>query len=215
MSDKRVRSRFEEDLEKDVESFLSGYDIIYDAALIPYDIYNNIAHHLMLNKIGVLSDENVKQILIALKKILEDYMAGKFRLVQELEDVHMNIEDAIVKQVGPEVGGWVHLARSRNDQVLADLRMFMRDEILGIQKLLLMLIADLILKAKKNIETLYIGYTHTQQAQPITFAHWCMAHVDTLLRDLERLEQTYTRVNENPLGAAAIAGTSWPIDRPS
>ncbi|MHA1131720.1 MAG: argininosuccinate lyase, partial [Candidatus Helarchaeota archaeon] len=107
----------------------------------------------------------------------------------------------------------MHLARSRNDQILTDLRLFMRDEILNVQKCLIKLITVLIETAEPNIETLFIGYTHTQQAQPITFAHWCMAHVDTFFRDLERLSQTYGRINTNPLGAAAIAGTSWPIDR--
>ncbi|NVM53401.1 MAG: argininosuccinate lyase [Candidatus Helarchaeota archaeon] len=213
MSKKIVRGRFKEDLDKRVEKFLSGKDIIYDSELISYDIYNNIAHHLMLHKIGALMNEDIKQILKALKEIYDEWNKGEFNLLQELEDVHMNVEHAVSERIDPEIAKKMHLARSRNDQVLTDLRLFMRDEIVKVQKQLLDLISVLIEKAKGNTETLYIGYTHTQQAQPITFAHWCMAHVDTLFRDLERLEQTYRRVNLNPLGAAAIAGTSWAIDR--
>ena len=213
MSRKIVGGRLEDDLDEIVEKFLSGKDIIYDAELIQFDIYGNIAHNLMLNKIGVISDKEIKEILMALKKIHEDWKSGKFTLLQELEDVHMNIEHAVTEQIGPEIGGKMHLARSRNDQILVDLRLYMRDEIISIQKLILDLVLVLIEKAEANIETLYIGYTHQQQAQPITFAHWCMAHVDTVFRDLERLAQTYQRVNVNPLGAGAIAGTSWPIDR--
>ncbi|MHA1649686.1 MAG: argininosuccinate lyase [Candidatus Helarchaeota archaeon] len=208
-----IRGRFKENLDKLVEKFLAGKDILYDIQLIPYDIYNNFAHHIMLNKIGAISDEDIKAILIALKEIYKDWGLKKFRLKQELEDVHMNIEKAVADQVGPFIGGRMHLARSRNDQILTDLRLFMRDEIIEIQDLLIDLISTLLKKAEENLDTLYIGYTHTQQAQPITFAHWCMAHVDALYRDLERLIQTYYRVNTNPLGAAAIAGTSWPIDR--
>ncbi len=213
MSRKLVSGRLEEDLDETVEKFLSGKDIIYDTELIPYDIYGNIAHNLMLNKIGAISDKEIKLILTALQKIYEDWKNGKFILIQKLEDVHMNIENAVNGQVGSEIGGKIHLARSRNDQVLVDLHLYMRDEIITIQNLIIDLIASLIKKAEQNMETLYIGYTHLQQAQPITFAHWCMAHVDTLIRDLERLTQTYQRVNSNPLGAGAIAGTSWPIDR--
>ncbi len=213
MSKKIIRSRFEEDLDKKVEEFLSGKDILYDTLLIPYDILGNIAHHLMLNKIGAISDEDVKPILSALKTIYEKWKNGKFILTRELEDVHMNIEHAVAELVGKDVGGRMHLARSRNDQVLTDLRLFMRDEIIQIEKDLINLISVLIEKAEENLITLYIGYTHTQHAQPITFSHWCMAQVDTLIRDLDKLIITYSKVNTNPLGAVAIAGTSWPIDR--
>ena len=213
MSEKRVRGRFEEDLDKKVEEFLAGQDIFFDTFLIPYDIFGNIAHHLMLNKIGAISDEEIKPILGALKKIYVDWKQKKCVLLPELEDVHMNIEHMVHEQVGSEIGGKMHLARSRNDQILTDLRLFMRDVIIDIKLVIINLIAVLIEKAEKHIESIYIGYTHTQQAQPITFGHWCMAHVDTLFRDLERFSQTFQRLNVNPLGAAALAGTSWPIDR--
>ncbi|HUY00397.1 MAG TPA: argininosuccinate lyase [Candidatus Deferrimicrobium sp.] len=213
MSRKIVGGRFEEDVDKSVESFLAGKDIIYDTELIPYDIYGTVAHNLMLHKIGAISDEEVKPILGALKKIYVSWQKGEFQLTQELEDVHMNIENIVTEQIGPEVGGKMHLARSRNDQVLLDLHLFMRDEIITIQKYIFKLLEVLIKKAEDNLETLFIGYTHLQQAQPITFAHWCMAYVDTLFRDLDRLSHTYQKINVNPLGAGAIAGTSWPIDR--
>ncbi len=213
MSKKIVRSRFEEDLDETVNHFLAGNDILYDTILIPYDLFNNIAHHLMLNKIGAISDQAIKPILKSMKAIFEQWESGEFELLEELEDVHMNIEYAVTEKVGQEIGGRMHLARSRNDQVLTDLRLFMRDETLNVQKMLIELIDVLIVLADDNLETLFIGYTHTQQAQPLTFAHWCMAHVDALFRDLKRLSQTYERINANPLGAAAIAGTSWAIDR--
>lgn len=213
MSRKLLKGRFEEDIDKNVQQFLSGKDIMFDTELIPYDILGNFAHSLMLNKIGAISDEELKLILKALKTLYEKWEKGEYELLQELEDVHMNIESAVTDQCGPEVGGKMHLARSRNDQVLLDLRLFMRDEILDIQKSVLDLLSVLIEKAEDNVETLYIGYTHLQQAQPITFAHWCMAYVDTFFRDLERLFETYQRSNVNPLGAGAIAGTSWAIDR--
>jgi argininosuccinate lyase len=213
MSRKLLKGRFEEDVDKNVEQFLSGKDIIFDKELIPYDILGNFAHSLMLNKIGAISDEELKLILKALKVLFDQWKKGEYTLSQELEDVHMNIESAVTEQSGPEIGGKMHLARSRNDQVLLDLRLCMRAEILIIQKLLLDLLSALIEKAEEHIETLYIGYTHLQQAQPITFAHWCMAYVDTFLRDLDRLCEIYQRSNLNPLGAGAIAGTSWAIDR--
>jgi len=213
MSRKLLKGRFKEDVDKDVAKFLSGKDITFDAALIPYDIWGNFAHCLMLNKIGAISSGELKLILRALKALYEKWKIGEFNLVQDLEDVHLNIESAVTEQVGPEIGGKMHLARSRNDQVLLDLRLCMRSEVVSIQESLLDLLSVLIEKAEENIETLYIGYTHLQQAQPITFAHWCIAQVDTLFRDLDRLSELYHRCNVNPLGAGAIAGTSWAIDR--
>ncbi len=213
MSRKIVGGRIEEGLDKEVLEFLSGNDIIYDTELISHDIFGNIAHILMLNKVGAIPDNEVGQILAVLKEIYIKWYEGEFELSPELEDVHMNIEHAIIEKVGGEIGGKVHLARSRNDQILVDLHLFMKEEIINIQKVLVDLLQNLIKMAEENLNTLYIGYTHLQQAQPITFAHWCMAHVDTLFRDLERLTETLQRVNVNPLGAGAIAGTSWPIDR--
>ncbi|MHA1265601.1 MAG: argininosuccinate lyase [Candidatus Helarchaeota archaeon] len=213
MSRKIVGGRMKKELDESVLQFLSGKDIIYDRALIPYDILGNIAHNLMLHKIGALSSEEVKQIVEALKEIYTKWENGEFKLLKELEDVHMNIEYTVTTKIGQDIGGKMHLARSRNDQVLVDLRLYMRDEIIEIQKLLLDLIESFIQKAEGHKETIYIAYTHLQQAQPITFAHWCMAHADTLFRDLERLSENFERVNMNPLGAGAIAGTSWPIDR--
>lgn len=213
MSRKLVGGRIEEELDKTVLKFLSGKDIIFDKELVPYDILGNMAHSLMLNKIGAIPDEEIGPILTALKEIYEKWQKGDFHLSEELEDVHMNIEYAVTERLGGEIGGKMHLARSRNDQVLVDLRLFLREAIIGIQQVVLDLIETLVKRAEENIETLFISYTHLQQAQPITFAHWCMAHVDALIRDLERLFETYTRVNLNPLGAGALAGTSWAIDR--
>jgi argininosuccinate lyase len=213
MSRKLLSGRLEEAVDKTVEQFLSGKDIIFDTVLIPYDILGNFAHSLMLNKIGAITDPELKQILTALKALNDKWKKGEYQLLQELEDVHMNIESAVTEQIGPEIGGKMHLARSRNDQVLLDLRLFMRDAILQVQQLLLDLIKVLLEKAEPHLETLYIGYTHLQQAQPITFAHWCVAFADTFFRDLERLSETHRRSNVNPLGAGALAGTSWAIDR--
>ncbi|MFX1451770.1 MAG: argininosuccinate lyase, partial [Promethearchaeota archaeon] len=153
------------------------------------------------------------KILMALDELKKLSETGKFELKIEYEDVHMNVEKFVIDKVGEEIGGMMHLARSRNDQILLDLRLFIRDEICEIYDNIIELIKVFMAKVEKSSEIVMPAYTHFQPAQPITFAFWCMAHIDALIRDLTRLEEIFKRININPLGAGAIAGVSWPINR--
>jgi len=213
MSEKPWDGRFEAELKEEVLDYTVGDDITLDQKLIMYDIIGTEAHDIMLYKVGILKPSSIKNILIGLEKLKELYKNGKFVLEKQFEDVHMNIERAMINYIGEEDGGNIHIARSRNDQILLDLRLYMRDEIIKINESLIELIEILINKASENLETIMPGYTHFQHAQPITFGHWCMAYVDAFIRDFERLSQIYKRINQSPLGAAAIAGVSWKINR--
>ncbi|MHA1229889.1 MAG: argininosuccinate lyase [Candidatus Helarchaeota archaeon] len=213
MPEKAWSGRFESEIKKEVLNYTVGDDIELDYKLILYDIVGTEAHDIMLYKVGILKENTIKNILLGLEKIRKLYLEGKFVLEKKFEDVHMNIERALINYIGETDGGNVHIARSRNDQIQLDIRMYMRDEILQVKDLILKIIDVLIKKAGNNIDTLMPGYTHFQHAQPITFGHWCMAYVDAFFRDFDRLTEIYSRVNKSPLGAAAIAGVSWNIDR--
>lgn len=196
-----------------VTKFNSGENIWLDQNLVEYDILGSIAHVKMLQKQKILADVEAKAILAALKEVLKQQGEGKFELNEELEDVHSNVESAVTKIT--EHGKKMHTARSRNDQVLLDMRLFMRDQILEIAKLtneLQKSFAQLAKNNEKNGE-LMVGYTHTRVAQPITISFWCESFVKSLDRDNERLMECFSRVNQNPLGSCALAGTSWNIDR--
>jgi argininosuccinate lyase len=206
-------ARFNEKLDEDTIDFTTSEDIILDQKLIMYDILGTQAHNLMLYKIGLLKEYEIKEILKVLEQLKKEYYKGNIKLKKEFEDVHLNIEKTITKKIGEEIGGKIHLARSRNDQILVDLRMFMRDNILEIMIKNLDLIKALMEISKENYETIIPGYTHMQHAQPITLSHWCLSHIDSIIRDLERLEEIYKRINTNPLGAGAISGSKWPIKR--
>jgi argininosuccinate lyase len=213
MNGKPWNGRFDAEIKKEVLDYTAGDDIELDNRLVLYDIMGTEAHDIMLYKVGILQESAIKNILTGLKKIKELYLKGKFVLEKKYEDVHMNIERAVINYIGEDDGGNIHIARSRNDQIQLDIRLYMRDEVLTIKNLLLKLINILLIKSEKNIKVVMPGYTHFQHAQPITFAHWCMAHVDSFIRDFQRLDQIYERINQSPLGAAAIAGVSWNIDR--
>jgi len=213
MTDKPWNGRFSSEIERVALEYTVGDDIELDKRLILYDIIGTEAHNIMLYKVGILKQHSIKNILTGLERVKKLYNEGKFILEKKFEDVHMNIEKVIINYIGEDDGGNLHIARSRNDQIQLDLRLFMREEILIIKDKLIDLINVLLNKSENNLSTIMPGYTHYQHAQPITFAHWCISHVDSLIRDYNRLENVYKIINQSPLGAAAMAGVSWPIDR--
>ena len=202
--------RFTETTDRFVEEFTES--VSFDRRLAPYDIQGSVAHVEMLARVGVLTKTECEQISGGLNAILEEIEAGEFTWRQELEDVHMNIEAALVERVG-EVGKKVHTGRSRNDQVATDLRLFLRAQVEDIMSLLQQNMQALVTLAEQEAATLMPGYTHMQGAQPITFGHHVLAWYEMLKRDWQRLGDSLERINVLPLGAAALAGTRFPIDR--
>ncbi len=193
----------------DVVEFNSSENIGLDQRLIRYDVLGSLAHVKMLAKQGILTQSETDSIDKALKQVLIRYETQNLKLNPELEDVHANIEVEVSRQT--PAGKKMHVARSRNDQVLVDMRMYLRDHILELSDSLLSLQAGFASLAKKD--GLMVGYTHTRVAQPLMVSFWCDAGAKAISRDIERLFDCYKRANQTPLGAGAIAGTSWPIDR--
>ena len=202
--------RFQESTNKVVETFTTS--VPFDVRLWRYDIQGSIAHAEMLGKQGIISHEDSDLIIQGLRRIEEKIEAGIFEFRDELEDVHMNIEAALIADIGP-VGGKLHTARSRNDQVLLDLRLFMRDEIEEIIQALKTVQSALFEIAEKHLGWIIPGYTHLQRAQPIALSHYFLALWQMLKRDRERFQECLERVNVLPLGVCALAGTTLPIDR--
>ncbi|MBL7032389.1 MAG: argininosuccinate lyase [Nitrospira sp.] len=202
--------RFKEQTESTVESFTES--VSFDARLWRHDIEGSIAHVKMLAKQKIISSRESASIVKGLNEIAKEIDSGKFRFNQGLEDVHMNIEHALIKKIGP-VGGKVHTARSRNDQVSLDIRLYLRDEINAILKLVKGLQKSFLKIAEKNIDIIMPGYTHLQRAQPVLLSHHMLAFYEMLERDNGRFADCLKRVNVLPLGAAALAGTTLPIDR--
>ena len=183
----------------------------FDKIIFEADIKTNFAHTLMLKEQNIIDGEIADKILGALDQLKEEgYNALVFD--PSVEDIHMAIENYVTEKIGPEAG-FMHTAKSRNDQVATDIRLVLRDRIIEIQVGILEFIEGLVELAGQHLETVFIGYTHLQYAQPITIAHHLMAHVQALKRDYERLDDTYKRVNLNPLGSAAMTTTSFPINR--
>ena len=166
----------------------------------------------MLARVGVLSREESDQIIEGLESIEADIVQGSFEWEIALEDVHMNIETALVTRIG-DVGKKLHTGRSRNDQIATDIRLYLRDEVTEIQSLLVKLMSTLLDLAEREAETIMPGFTHMQTAQPVTFGHHMLAWFEMLYRDSQRLVDCHGRINVMPLGSAALAGTSYPIDR--
>jgi len=183
-----------------------------DKRLYAFDIRGSIAHAKMLHKIGLLSGRERDVLVRGLKEIREEIESGRFRFKPSLEDVHMNIEARLTKKVG-EVGKKLHTARSRNDQVALDLRMYVKDEIVQVISRLCTLQQALLGLAERNRDIVFPGYTHLQQAQPVLLAHHLLAYVGMFERDKERLRDAHKRTDVMPLGSGALAGTSIPIDR--
>lgn len=202
--------RFTEATNALVEEYTAS--IPYDWRLYPYDIAGSMAHAMMLGKRGIIPQSEARRIVSGLKDILKEINTGKFEFRTELEDIHMNIEHRLIQKIGP-VGGKLHTARSRNDQVALDVRMYLRDEIIKIQQLIRGIQRTLVLLADRHRDVVMPGYTHLQRAQPVLFGHHLLAYYEMFERDRERFADCYKRVNVLPLGAGALAGTVLPIDR--
>jgi argininosuccinate lyase len=166
----------------------------------------------MLGEVGILKREEAKEIITGLKQIEKEIESGEFVFKDELEDIHLNIEGRLTQIIG-DVAGKLHTARSRNDQVATDFKLYVRDAIDEIEVLLRNLQKTVLNKAEKNLETIMPGFTHLQTAQPISFAHHLMAYFEMIKRDISRFSDARKRLNECPLGSAALAGTSFPINR--
>ena len=186
--------------------------VAYDKRLAPQDIAGSIAHARMLGEQGIISKADVKSIIKGLEGIRAEVTEDRFEWSTALEDVHMNVESRLRETIG-EPAGRLHTARSRNDQVATDFRLYIRDTIDGFLATLGELQLELARKAEANAATVMPGFTHLQPAQPVTFGHHLLAYVEMLARDRSRFQDARKRLNECPLGAAALAGTSFPIDR--
>ncbi len=208
--DKLWGGRFAQPTNKFVEEFTASID--FDKRLYHQDIRGSIAHARMLGKQEIIPLSDVEAIVDGLKEILAQIEAGEFDFSVSLEDIHMNIESRLSAKIG-EAGKRLHTGRSRNDQVALDIRLYLRDEIVEISAYLDRMIDSLLFQAEQNIDVIMPGYTHLQTAQPILFAHHMLAYVEMFKRDKGRLADCLQRVNVLPLGAGALAGTTFPIDR--
>lgn len=184
----------------------------FDKALAPQDIRGSKAHAVMLAEQGIITKADAREISKGLDQVLAEIEGGNFKFSRALEDVHMNVESRLKELIGP-ASGRLHTARSRNDQVATDFRLWVRDQIDGLDGALLGLQAALAAKAEAHAATVMPGFTHLQPAQPVTFGHHLLAYVEMISRDRGRLADARKRLNESPLGSAALAGTSFPIDR--
>ena len=202
--------RFEGSLEAWVEEF--GASIGFDYHLAPYDLRGSLAHVQMLGETGVIAPEEAKAIQKGLEELLADYEAGLIEFDVTNEDIHMNMEALLTEKIGP-VAGKLHTARSRNDQVATDMHLYLKDQLQQIGDKLLHLRQVILDLAEEHVETVMPGYTHLQHAQPISFAHHLLAYYQMFSRDSERFTFNLKHADLSPLGAAALAGTTFPIDR--
>ena len=209
MSEKPWDGRFAEKTDRIVESFTSS--IAFDRRLYLYDIQGSIAHCRMLAKQSIITEEDASQIVEGLGRIARDIERGNLELDEALEDIHMNIEARLTAEVG-KVAQKLHTARSRNDQVVLDVRMYLRDEVGNILESLAGLRQVLLSLAKSHIDVIMPGYTHLQRAQPVLLSHHLMAYYEMFKRDSARFREALKRINVMPLGSAALAGTTFPID---
>ena len=202
--------RFNEPVSELVKKYTGSID--FDKRLAKWDIDGSLAHAEMLKRVGVLSEQDLAAIQQGMAEIIEDIKSGSLEWSLDLEDVHMNIERRLTDKIG-DAGKRLHTGRSRNDQVATDIRLWLRDEITVIQDLIQGLQASLLDLAEENADVVMPGFTHLQVAQPVSFGHHMLAYVVMLGRDFERMVDCRKRVNRMPLGAAALAGTTYPIDR--
>ncbi|MEN8107783.1 MAG: argininosuccinate lyase [Pseudomonadota bacterium] len=209
-ADKPWGGRFTESTDAFVEAFTAS--IGFDQRLYRHDIAGSIAHARMLAHVGIITGTEYEKISDGLATILADIERGDFAWSVSLEDIHMNIEARLIDRIG-ETGKKLHTGRSRNDQVATDLRLYLREEIDAVCSELDRLQAGLLTLAEQEADTIMPGFTHLQVAMPVTFGHHLLAWVEMLARDWQRLQDCRQRVNVMPLGAAALAGTSFPIDR--
>ena len=202
--------RFTKKTDQLVEEYTAS--IGFDKELYEEDIQGSLAHVSMLGKCDILSQDDVDKIKEGLHKVLGLIRRGEVEFSISDEDIHMNIERMLIEEIGP-IGGKLHTGRSRNDQVATDMHLYLRQRVVEFVGLLTKLQEALLEQAKANLDTILPGYTHLQRAQPILFAHHMMAYVAMFQRDAERLQDSYKRINVLPLGAGALAGTTFPIDR--
>ncbi|NQT00294.1 MAG: argininosuccinate lyase [Candidatus Omnitrophica bacterium] len=203
-------SRFKKKTHPLVEKFTSS--ISYDYKLAKYDVLTSIAHAKMLGKTKIIPPKESAKIVTGLQSILRQVESGRFNFDKRAEDIHTNIQNALAKKIG-SLAEKLHTARSRNDQVVTDLRMYAKEEIKHLQSKIKGAQLALVTLAKKNVEVIIPGFTHLQHAQPVSLAHHLLAYLEMLERDKDRLDDAYKRCDCLPLGAAALAGTSLPINR--
>jgi argininosuccinate lyase len=208
--DKLWGGRFTQPTDKFVEEFTASID--FDKRLYRHDIRGSIAHARMLGRQGIIPQADVESIIRGLEDILARIEDGSFDFSVSLEDIHMNIEARLSAAIG-DAGKRLHTGRSRNDQVAVDIRLYLRDELDDISVFLDKLIESLLFQAERNLGVIMPGYTHLQVAQPILFSHHMLAYVEMFRRDMGRMEDCRKRLNVLPLGAGALAGTTFPIDR--
>jgi argininosuccinate lyase len=201
---------FDQATDRRVEKFTQS--VSFDRRLSAHDIRGSIAHAQMLSNVGILTDHERHQIVTGLEAIADQIAAGQFEFRDDLEDVHMNVERALIDRVG-DVGRKLHTGRSRNDQVSTDLRLWVRDQIDAVADLLRDLQRAFVDRADRDAGVILPGYTHMQRAQPVLAAHYWLAYCEKLERDRDRLADCRSRANQLPLGTAALAGTTIPIDR--
>ncbi len=201
---------FQKETDSRVDDFNSS--ISFDARMYKQDIEGSMAHAAMLKKCGIIAPEEGDQMIAALGDILSGVESGALAIDPTAEDIHTFVEGELTARIG-EAGKKLHTARSRNDQVATDLRLYLKVEVKAIAALCKELISTLCDHAEENLETIMPGYTHMQRAQPITFAHHLMAYAEMLHRDIDRLDSARDRMDECPLGSCALAGTTYPIDR--
>ncbi|MGI2027650.1 argininosuccinate lyase [Endozoicomonas acroporae] len=209
-SNQQWGGRFSEGVDAFVARFTASID--FDRRLYRHDIQGSMAHARMLHRAGILNEDELNAIISGLEGILEDIEQDRIDWSIELEDIHMNIEARLTDRIGA-AGKKLHTGRSRNDQVATDIRLWLRDEIDAISAELKRLQHGLLVVAEREADTIMPGFTHLQTAQPVTFGHHLMAWYEMLVRDDERLQDCRKRVNISPLGAAALAGTTYPVDR--
>ncbi len=210
MSEKLWGGRFEEKSEAWVDQF--GASIEFDQKLAKEDLLGSLAHVQMLGKCKIIPQEEVETIVGGLNKLVEKLAENKLHFTSVNEDIHLNMEKLLHDEIGP-VAGKLHTARSRNDQVATDMHLYLKNQVAEIIHAVNDLLDILIEKAESNIQTIMPGYTHLQHAQPISLAHHLLAYHSMFKRDLERLEESLKRIDISPLGCAALAGTTFPIDR--
>ena len=202
--------RFQKALDEKADDFNSSLRV--DKRMYAQDIKGSMAHALMLEKQGILPSSDVDLIIDGLEGILHDIESGALLITEGAEDIHMFVEAELTKRIG-DAGKRLHTARSRNDQVALDIRLYLRDEVETVVALIKDLIAAVVDKAEENADVIAPAYTHLQRAQPISFGHQLMAYAMMLLRDIDRLQDAVKRMNVSPLGSCALAGTTYPTDR--
>ena len=203
-------ARFSKAENSRVNDFNSS--ISFDSRMFREDIEGSMAHATMLGKCGIISLDESAKIVTALAEIKADLESGRLAIDPEAEDIHMFVEEVLTARIG-DTGKRLHTARSRNDQVALDIRLYLKKEITEIRSLVKGLLDAIVTIAEENTDTVMAGYTHLQRAQPVTFAHYVLAYAQMFIRDDLRLADVYERTNISPLGSGALASTTYPIDR--